>query len=74
LSRAHAIDDEVVGFTQNGGWQKIDTVLPLVYGLNRFMPRTWMDNLRCFANNLKVSHLPLASAIEAMSDIKLVAF
>ncbi|KAJ2929821.1 hypothetical protein H1R20_g7267, partial [Candolleomyces eurysporus] len=31
-----AIDEEVVGFTHNGGWQKIDNLLPLLYRLRSF--------------------------------------
>ncbi|RXW15765.1 hypothetical protein EST38_g10096 [Candolleomyces aberdarensis] len=32
---APALDDEVRGFTQNGGWQKVDSLLPLLSSENR---------------------------------------
>lgn len=54
-------DDEVVGFTQNGGWQKVDNLVPLLY---RFDPwfrghcRDWIRAVREISDRrrLKVSH------------------
>ena len=54
------INDEIVGFTQNGGWQKINNLLPqlirsdmkdyfLQYSLD------WVDAVKFLFDNLKVS-------------------
>ena len=63
LNKAPAIDDDgVVGFTQNGGWQRINNVLPLLYHRDKWLFdefRYWIGALREFANHLKVSHSSL---------------
>jgi hypothetical protein len=53
LNRAHAIDDEVVEFTEKGGWQKIDDVLLRV--VSRYVLDEWIGSLRHFTSALKVS-------------------
>jgi hypothetical protein len=37
LAGAASMDDELIEFTQNQGWHKIDKFLPLVYELNSFL-------------------------------------
>lgn len=37
LAGAAPMDDELIEFTQNDGWRKIDEFLPLVYELNSFL-------------------------------------
>jgi hypothetical protein len=59
LRHALALDDEVVGFTQNGGWQRITNLLPLLFGFmfgTKCSFVTWTVNLRDFADHLEVSH------------------
>ena len=60
LDRAPTVDDgEVVRFTQNGGWQKIDNLLPLLYCKGSWLLREfryWINALQEFAKRLKVSH------------------
>jgi hypothetical protein len=60
LRHAPALDDEeVVGFTQNGGWQRITNLLPLLFGFmfgTECSFVTWTENLHYFADHLKVSH------------------
>jgi hypothetical protein len=52
-------EDEVVGFTQNGGWQKVDNLVPL---LHRFDPEfcyhceQWINAVHEISDHLKVSH------------------
>ena len=54
-------DDEVVGFTQNenGGWQRITNLLPLLFGITFGTECSFASYTRklCdFADRLKVSH------------------
>jgi hypothetical protein len=52
-------DDEVVGFTQNGGWQKVDKVLVLLYRCSEWFRDefvAWISKLRTISDGLKVSH------------------
>ena len=55
-------DDELVAFAQNGGWHKIDKLLPPVCDASpRFVgPRDdwgrWIGDLRQHTSDLKVSH------------------
>jgi hypothetical protein len=59
LNYAPVIDDEVVGFTQKGGWQKINNLLPLLYGPDTWLFNSfdgWIDALHDFTDRLKVSH------------------
>ena len=65
LNYAPAIDEEVEGFTQNGGWQKINNLLPLLYGPDTWLFNSfdgWIDALNHFTDQLKVSHSSLSSA------------
>jgi hypothetical protein len=58
------IDAEVVSFTQNGGWQKIDAIWPLLYSRSVWLRRLfarWTDSLRDVADRLKVSRSSLRS-------------
>jgi hypothetical protein len=68
LNRAHAIDDEVVEFTEKGGWQKIDDVFPLVLGSGLHLP-SWMPSIRKYTSALKVSYFFLASRQPLTSDL-----
>ncbi|KAJ2935589.1 hypothetical protein H1R20_g1505, partial [Candolleomyces eurysporus] len=65
-------EDEVVGFTQNGGWQKINNLLPL---LNRssdeWLPGTfedWIEPLRSFTISLKARKPEAAVVISAFAE------
>jgi hypothetical protein len=54
------IEDEIVGFTQNGGWQKINNLLPRLIRSDVedffFQNRgTWVDGVQFLFDNLKVS-------------------
>jgi hypothetical protein len=54
------IDDEIVGFTQNGGWQKINNLFPLLIRSNvnlYFLDNSpiWVDAVQILFDNLKVS-------------------
>jgi hypothetical protein len=51
------IDDEIVGFTQNGGWQKLDNLWPLLIRSGWIMQylNDWMDAVQTVFDNLKVS-------------------
>jgi hypothetical protein len=54
------IDNEIVGFTQNGGWQKINNLLPPLIHSNvdlYFLDNTsyWVDGVQILFDNLKVS-------------------
>jgi hypothetical protein len=51
------IDDEIVGFTQNGGWQKLENLWPLMIDMNSIGRRLqdWMDTVQIVFDNLKVS-------------------
>jgi hypothetical protein len=55
-----ALDDgEVVGFTQNGGWQKVDNLVPLLYrfkGWFSYHCENWISAVREISDCLKVSH------------------
>ena len=51
-------DDEVVGFTQNGGWQKINNVLVLLYRYSKWFRGafgTWISCFQEISDRLKVS-------------------
>ena len=58
LNGSTAVDDEVVDFTQNGGWRKIDKLFPLlrIHGIP--FRQDWMASLRQFTAKVKVSDLP----------------
>jgi hypothetical protein len=54
------IDDEIVGFTQNGGWQKLDNLLALlirsdVYDYYLGDNLEWVEAVQFLFDNLKVS-------------------
>lgn len=55
------IDDEIVSFTQNGGWQKINNLLPPLIRsdhVHRYFLDTnlvWVDAVQILFHNLKVS-------------------
>jgi hypothetical protein len=57
LGRAIAMDDEIVDFTQKGGWRKINSLLPLFVRLKEWPFQgfeDWIANLRQLADRLKV--------------------
>jgi hypothetical protein len=54
------IDDEIVGFTQNGGWQKLNNLLPPLIrsDLHQYLSdysAYWVEAVQIFFDNLKVS-------------------
>jgi hypothetical protein len=61
LRHVTTIDGEVKDFTQNGGWRKMNSLIPLLYDvgtwrLGYFGP--WLDWLRELAHSLEVSGFP----------------
>ncbi|RXW13665.1 hypothetical protein EST38_g12189 [Candolleomyces aberdarensis] len=66
LKGALAIDDEeVVSFTQNGGWQKINNLLPLLHRLGGWLCDyfdEWIGSLQRFTDPLK-ARKPEAAAV-----------
>ncbi|RXW15557.1 hypothetical protein EST38_g10295 [Candolleomyces aberdarensis] len=59
-------DDEIVGFTRNGGWQKINNLLPLLYRsggwfFDQF--EDWIRFLDRFAGDLKARKPEVATVI-----------
>ncbi|KAJ2915217.1 hypothetical protein MD484_g5212, partial [Candolleomyces efflorescens] len=46
-------DDEVVGFTQNGGWQKVDKLLPLVILHPPYYIDFWYPSVHLVSDKLK---------------------
>ncbi|RXW13459.1 hypothetical protein EST38_g12393 [Candolleomyces aberdarensis] len=58
-------DEEVVDFTQNGGWQKINNLLPLLQRKGNWfylILEHWIEPLEKFADHLKVRK-PEAAAV-----------
>jgi hypothetical protein len=52
-------DDEVVGFTQNGGWRKVDNLLPLLHPVETSFCEfrgIWIRAVRNFSDHPKVRH------------------
>ncbi|RXW20301.1 hypothetical protein EST38_g5562 [Candolleomyces aberdarensis] len=72
LNGAPAIDDEeVIGFTQNGGWQKINNLLPLLYRPDRWFCKNfddWIGSLQKFTNCLKARKPEAAAVISAFVE------
>ena len=62
-----ADDDEVVDFTQNSGWRKIDKLFPLLRGLSRLTG--WMQSLSQYTAKMKVSDLPSFKAATAIVSL-----
>ena len=61
LNKASAIDDEVIRFTQSGGWQKMNNMLPPLYRSGRWLFGhfyEWISRLSEFTDNLGVSDYP----------------
>ena len=49
-------DDEVVGFTQNGGWQKVDILFYLLLAKSLdFYQKLWFPSVHRLSAALKVS-------------------
>ncbi|KAJ2926454.1 hypothetical protein H1R20_g10638, partial [Candolleomyces eurysporus] len=66
LGIAGGIDDEVLEFTQNGGWQKMDSLLPLLYRLDGRLSKefyNWTQRLDLFTKKLKGQQPKVAAAI-----------
>ncbi|KAJ2927984.1 hypothetical protein H1R20_g9107, partial [Candolleomyces eurysporus] len=64
-------DDEVVGFTQNGGWQKINNLLPLLfrsvrYSRDRF--DRWITALHYLTDRLKARKSEATAVISVFVD------
>ena len=74
LNEAVAVDDEVSGFTRNGGWQKISKLVPLMCHLGGsyfiFSDR-WINVLGEYTDKLRVSDFP-GPSFEVASDITYV--
>ncbi|RXW14626.1 hypothetical protein EST38_g11225 [Candolleomyces aberdarensis] len=70
LNGAPATDEEVVGFTQNGGWQKINNLLPLLYfKQERFYGGDdWMGALQNLTDRLKARKPEAAAVISAFVE------
>ncbi|KAJ2930614.1 hypothetical protein H1R20_g6485, partial [Candolleomyces eurysporus] len=69
MSSATAIDDEVAGFTENGGWQKIDRLLPPLcrsYGWSSRSFDDWLGTLRSFTDHLKARKPDAAAVISVL--------
>ncbi|KAJ2925269.1 hypothetical protein H1R20_g11812, partial [Candolleomyces eurysporus] len=62
LTRDVALDDEIVDFTQKGGWHKIDTLLPLERDLMTVENSVWVKYLSGVTDDLKKRE-PEAAAI-----------
>ena len=59
LSESTGVDDEVVDFTEKGGWRKIDKLFPLLMRFNSSLDwEDWTEPLRRFTVDVKVSDLP----------------
>ena len=62
LTTTNLPDDELVAFAQNGGWHKIDKLLPPVRDAPLVGPRDdwerWIGALSQHTDDLKVSYLP----------------
>jgi hypothetical protein len=52
-----SIEEEIVDFTEMGGWHKVDKLLPLVYDQSDEMLESWVSDIREAADNLKASGL-----------------
>ena len=61
LAETALFENELVAFTQNGGWHRIDKLLPLVYLTKNYLLRShwkhWIGDLRQHTDSLKVSRL-----------------
>ncbi|KAJ2921769.1 hypothetical protein H1R20_g15327, partial [Candolleomyces eurysporus] len=72
LSAVDAIDDdEVVAFTQNGGWQTINSLLPLMFPQSRYLRvdfNHWIRDLQSFTDGLKARKPEAAAVIIQGSD------
>ena len=63
LTETFLPDDELVAFAHNGGWQKIDKLLPPLYRNRRkalpYEWRLWIGTLCRHTDGLKVGHIAL---------------
>ena len=51
-----ALDDEIVGFTENGGWQELNNLLPPLIGSDYFLNSIdWVCAVQILFDKLKVS-------------------
>ncbi|RXW19729.1 hypothetical protein EST38_g6121 [Candolleomyces aberdarensis] len=71
-SAAAALDQEVADFTQNGGWPKIDNLLPLLYHrTGRCLPsetERWIGSLRRLIDIMKLRKPEVAAVINQFVD------
>ncbi|KAJ2917319.1 hypothetical protein MD484_g3113, partial [Candolleomyces efflorescens] len=73
-----ALDDEVVGFTQNGGWQKVDKLFPLlVYSEPDLFREFWSSEVHQVFDKLKDRKPETAAVVKGFAtkwtdDIKRV--
>ncbi|KAJ2935106.1 hypothetical protein H1R20_g2010, partial [Candolleomyces eurysporus] len=66
LNSAPAIDDEVICFAQNDGWQKLNNLLPLLYCLEGWLFGNfdkWINHLAAFSDKLKTQQPEAAATI-----------
>jgi hypothetical protein len=59
LRNAPGLDDELVAFTQDGGWHKIDRLLPFTNsgGWSFDFREGWLNDVGWLADNCEVSDL-----------------
>ncbi|KAJ2917872.1 hypothetical protein MD484_g2593, partial [Candolleomyces efflorescens] len=63
----NSFDDAIADFAQNGGWDKIDSLLPHLYHtgrsptLNRF--KMWVRSMRQFVDNVNTPNPAVAAAV-----------
>ncbi|KAJ2921761.1 hypothetical protein H1R20_g15330, partial [Candolleomyces eurysporus] len=70
LRGIHAIDDEVVRFTENGGWHKINNLLPLLRftGYLSYSFDDWIGALHHFTDRLKARKPEAATVISVFAE------
>ncbi|KAJ2917312.1 hypothetical protein MD484_g3118, partial [Candolleomyces efflorescens] len=64
-----ALDDAVVGFTQNGGWQKVDKLLPLLTATwGGLFPKSWPSSVHQVSDKLKYQNPETAAVIKGFAE------
>ncbi|RXW19405.1 hypothetical protein EST38_g6439 [Candolleomyces aberdarensis] len=64
-------DDEILAFTQNGGWQKINNLLPLLYRPGRYLSnyfQDWIGALRNLTDRLEAQKPEAAAVISVFAE------
>ncbi|KAJ2925065.1 hypothetical protein H1R20_g12041, partial [Candolleomyces eurysporus] len=71
LNGATSMSGEVSEFTQNGGWQKINNLVPLIYRLEGWLFQQfydWINPLELFADRLNTEKPEVAAAIRGFIE------